>query len=99
MLIDSKIIADVDEPSPPTFTRTQTSDGVKESLTTTGEKGLEDAIEEPLHDVSPETDAEQGVMAKKAKKKGKPPQTRIELVHCDIIKDDFWNARPGILGE
>jgi len=65
---------------------------------TQGEKGpnLEGAIKEQSH--APKLEAE-GIMAKKAKQKGKPPQTRIELVHCDIIRDDFWNARPGILGE
>lgn len=97
MLIDSKITADLNEPSRSTFAQTQTSDGTRESPSTTGERGLEGAIDEPLHEVSPKIEAEQGVMAKKAKKKA--PQTRIELVHCDIIKDDFWNARPGILGE
>jgi len=24
-------------------------------------------------------------------------RSRIELMHCDIIKDEFWNARPGLL--
>ena len=24
-------------------------------------------------------------------------QSRIELMHCDIIKDEFWDARPGLL--
>jgi len=71
----------------------------KNSPSTTGENGLDGAIEEPLDEVPPKIEAEQGVMAKKARKKGKAPQTRIELVHCDIIKDDFWNARPAILGE
>jgi len=23
--------------------------------------------------------------------------SRIQLMHCDIIKDEFWDARPGIL--
>lgn len=94
LLIGLKITADLEEP---TFTQSQTSDGTKKTLSTRGD--LEGAIEESLHEVSPKLEAENGAMAKKAKKKGKPAQTRIELVHCDIIKDDFWNARPGILGE
>ena len=56
-------------------------------------------VEEPLHEASPTKEAVQGTKAKHARKKNKPPQTRIEIVHCDVIKDDFWNARPGILGE
>ncbi|KIL65737.1 hypothetical protein M378DRAFT_76363 [Amanita muscaria Koide BX008] len=31
------------------------------------------------------------------KEKEKARQTKIELVHCDIIKDTFWNARPALL--
>ncbi|KAF5329950.1 hypothetical protein D9611_010502 [Ephemerocybe angulata] len=33
---------------------------------------------------------------KKASKKAKPA-TLIVLLHCDIIKDDFWNERPTLL--
>ncbi|KAF5327356.1 hypothetical protein D9619_004990 [Psilocybe cf. subviscida] len=36
---------------------------------------------------------------KKDKKRDNQPMTRIEIVHCDIIKDDFWNAHPKILTE
>ena len=99
-MIGSKITAELDELSRPTLTQTETSDGAKGSLSKNGEKGpdFEGAIEEPSHEVSPKVEAV-GITAKKVKKKGKSPQTRIELVHCDIIKDDFWNARPGILGE
>ncbi|KAF8193362.1 tRNAHis guanylyltransferase-domain-containing protein [Pholiota molesta] len=35
----------------------------------------------------------------KTKKKGKQPMTRIEIAHCDIIKDEFWEAHAGILEE
>ncbi|TEB19415.1 tRNAHis guanylyltransferase [Coprinellus micaceus] len=34
----------------------------------------------------------------KERKKGKPPTT-ITLLHCDIIRDEFWNERPGLLAE
>ncbi|KAF8151033.1 Thg1 C terminal domain-containing protein [Crassisporium funariophilum] len=37
--------------------------------------------------------------AEKEKAKTKQPPTRIEVLHCDIIKDEFWDNRPGILGE
>lgn len=37
--------------------------------------------------------------ASAAKKKAKQPQTRIELLHCDIIKDEFWDTHAGILAE
>jgi len=33
---------------------------------------------------------------KKASKNARPP-TRVVLVHCDIIKDDFWNEHSGLL--
>jgi tRNA(His) guanylyltransferase len=56
------------------------------------EKVLEDVIE-PLRE------PEQGTRARQVRKKNKPPPTRIEIVHCDVIKDDFWDARPWILGE
>lgn len=36
---------------------------------------------------------------KKQKQKQKQKQTRIEIVHCDIIKDEFWDARVGLLRE
>ncbi|KDR78671.1 hypothetical protein GALMADRAFT_244160 [Galerina marginata CBS 339.88] len=36
---------------------------------------------------------------KKTKKKPKQQPTRLKTLHCDIIKDDFWNDRPMILGE
>jgi len=61
------------------------------------EHAFEGVIEEPLHESSPTKEAGQGTKAKRVRKK--PPQTRIEIVHCDIIKDDFWIVRPGILGE
>ncbi|KAF8903711.1 tRNAHis guanylyltransferase [Gymnopilus junonius] len=35
----------------------------------------------------------------KSKQKQKQPQTKIEIIHCDIIQDDFWNERPWILDE
>jgi len=37
----------------------------------------------------------------KAKPKAKPKQkmTRIALLHCDIILDEFWNSRPDLLSE
>ncbi|PPQ95442.1 hypothetical protein CVT26_008461 [Gymnopilus dilepis] len=36
---------------------------------------------------------------KKSKQKQKQIPTKIEIVHCDIIQDDFWNERPWILDE
>ncbi|KAG8709755.1 hypothetical protein FRC09_000491, partial [Ceratobasidium sp. 395] len=32
-----------------------------------------------------------------SKKKQRPPPTVVHIVHVDIIKDDFWTARPEIL--
>jgi len=34
---------------------------------------------------------------KKNKKESKSVRYRIERMHCDIIKDEFWDARPGLL--
>ena len=34
---------------------------------------------------------------KNKNKKTKSIRTTIELMHCDIIKDEFWDARPGLL--
>ncbi|KAF8813512.1 tRNAHis guanylyltransferase, partial [Phlegmacium glaucopus] len=34
---------------------------------------------------------------KKNKHESKSVRYRIELIHCDIIKDEFWDARPGLL--
>ena len=34
---------------------------------------------------------------KNNKNKSKSVRLRIELMHCDIIKDEFWDARPGLL--
>ena len=33
---------------------------------------------------------------RKTKNKTKS-KTRISVLHCDIVKDEFWDARPGIL--
>lgn len=35
----------------------------------------------------------------KTKKKVKQPLTRIQIAHCDIIKDEFWESHAGILEE
>jgi len=37
----------------------------------------------------------------KAKPKAKPKQkmTRIALLHCDIIHNEFWSSRPDLLSE
>lgn len=35
----------------------------------------------------------------KAKTKTKPKATRIVLLHCDIIRDGFWKARPELLSD
>lgn len=30
--------------------------------------------------------------------KREKPKTTIEVLHCDIIGDEFWDARPHLLG-
>ncbi|RXW13088.1 hypothetical protein EST38_g12764 [Candolleomyces aberdarensis] len=40
-----------------------------------------------------------GKKEKKVRKAKTKPPTRIVLLHCDIIKDDFWNERPSLLAE
>jgi hypothetical protein len=34
---------------------------------------------------------------RKKKKHLSKPKTKITLLHCDIIQDEFWDARPSIL--
>lgn len=34
---------------------------------------------------------------KKNKTESKSIRSRIQLMHCDIIKDEFWDARSGLL--
>ncbi|KAG5641868.1 hypothetical protein DXG03_004092 [Asterophora parasitica] len=36
---------------------------------------------------------------KKGKKKEAKPKTRVVVLHCDVIRDEFWEARPSILNE
>ncbi|KAF9483190.1 hypothetical protein BDN70DRAFT_341046 [Pholiota conissans] len=58
--------------------------------------------EEASSEASPAPASEQTLPNKpKAKKKGRQqqPLTRIEIAHCDIIKDEFWDAHAGILEE
>jgi len=33
---------------------------------------------------------------KKNKNESKSCRSRIELMHCDVIRDEFWDARPGL---
>ncbi|KAK7037811.1 tRNA-His guanylyltransferase [Paramarasmius palmivorus] len=35
----------------------------------------------------------------KAEKKQKSRKTKIEIIHCDIIRDDFWNQHVEILDQ
>jgi tRNA(His) guanylyltransferase len=37
-------------------------------------------------------------LKKKDKAKAKPV-TRVDLLHCDIIKNDFWTSRPHVLAD
>ena len=39
--------------------------------------------------------AKQKAMRKRTK--DEPKQYKIEPIHCDIIKDVFWDSRPGLL--
>ncbi|KAJ8520751.1 hypothetical protein ONZ45_g2473 [Pleurotus djamor] len=43
--------------------------------------------------------SEKPQMVKKLPKKKGKPQTKINLLHCDIIQDAFWDARPHLLSE
>ncbi|KAG6809771.1 hypothetical protein H0H93_015510 [Arthromyces matolae] len=35
---------------------------------------------------------------KEKKKRDVKPKTKVVVLHCDIIKDQFWDDRPSILG-
>ncbi|CDO74954.1 hypothetical protein BN946_scf184945.g26 [Trametes cinnabarina] len=52
--------------------------------------------ESDTHDRSP---AAIEVAIKPTKKKKAKVRTTVELLHCDIIGDDFWNSRPSILAD
>ncbi|KAJ3534522.1 hypothetical protein NMY22_g6887 [Coprinellus aureogranulatus] len=50
-------------------------------------------------EVTPDSNAKPAKkQSKKEKKKAKPP-TRVVLLHCDVIRDDFWNERPMLLAD
>lgn len=38
-------------------------------------------------------------IAPSAKSKKRKAETVVQVLHCDIIKDDFWNERPNILSD
>ncbi|KAF8337801.1 Thg1 C terminal domain-containing protein [Amanita rubescens] len=61
------------------------STGPPDRKQTEGTDGMDD----------PPPKAEQKEASKK--KKGEARQTKIELLHCDIIKDAFWDSRPRLL--
>ncbi|PPQ84001.1 hypothetical protein CVT25_000547 [Psilocybe cyanescens] len=57
------------------------------------DKALEDTM------AGSEASPTKGETRKAKTKKTKQRQTRIEIAHCDIIKDQFWDARLGIFSE
>lgn len=38
-------------------------------------------------------------MALSGRSKKRKPDTVVQVLHCDIIKDDFWNERPNLLSD
>lgn len=35
----------------------------------------------------------------KRKGKARPPKSKVVVLHCDVIKDEFWEERAGLLLE
>ncbi|KAF5379751.1 hypothetical protein D9615_005768 [Tricholomella constricta] len=67
---------------------------------------VRDEIAEPVESaVIPTSEAADDAVSEPSPMKGKKAKpkreakskTRIVVLHCDIIKNDFWDARPGIL--
>jgi hypothetical protein len=44
---------------------------------------------------SPSAPTQEG--RKRKLKRPSKPKTKITLLHCDVIQDEFWEARPSIL--
>jgi hypothetical protein len=44
---------------------------------------------------SPSAPTQEG--KKRKLKRPSKPKTKITLLHCDVIQDEFWGARPSIL--
>jgi tRNA(His) guanylyltransferase len=54
-----------------------------------------DTPDAPYHEVTI-PHAPEPSKGRKGKNESKP-KTKISVLHCDIIKDQFWGARPSIL--
>ncbi|KAJ3516523.1 hypothetical protein NLJ89_g1069 [Agrocybe chaxingu] len=66
----------------------------------TEEKTAPSVRDEPQGETLPAEGATRDQKAKKVKEKRKQLlPSRIAIQHCDIIKDEFWDARPDILAE
>ncbi|KAF8963161.1 tRNAHis guanylyltransferase [Flammula alnicola] len=84
---------DVQRSSPPTQVVQAVAE--EESLLTAAKNTVEDVDNtsgEALPKAKPPPHAT-------AKKTSKQPLTRVELLHCDVIKDEFWDVRAGIWEE
>jgi tRNA(His) guanylyltransferase len=50
------------------------------------------------HDANVSQEPEYARQDKERKSKNdRKPTTKVTVLHCDIIKDEFWEARPSIL--
>jgi hypothetical protein len=58
------------------------------------QRSKESPVEADVMDDAPPKAKQKG-MSKKSKDEAR--QSKIELTHCDIIKDAFWDSRPSLL--
>lgn len=97
---------ELNHPTPPTFTDTSSNNpsapqsnkahGFNTSLDTTATTASQSFQQQQ------QTESKTTKPLKPNKKtRGKPKQksTRIELLHCDLIREEFWDTRPGLLSD
>jgi len=100
--------ANVELPSEPIDTPTNTSAEADSTAATVEKDGDVDPGDLATPDVKKDSEESAGIVpvkpwSQKSKAKGRRKQlhvpSKIVVLHCDIIKDEFWDARPGVVAE
>ncbi|KAI0327838.1 tRNAHis guanylyltransferase [Cubamyces sp. BRFM 1775] len=79
--------------------RTEVRTSIPHRCRVPGEVDPETAGTQPLESPSPAPPTATKPSQQGSKKKKERIRTVVELLHCDIIGDDFWNARPNLLAD